>query len=224
VSAVQCACSLQGSIPADLQTLRLLSLLRLQGNNLSGTLPPGLFSNLGSLNRVSMVRPLCKQCSLSVRIGIAALPSQMTCLERTKENNNRAPMALQFAMRWLLMLAFYPCCRLQGNNLLTGPIPAATILTSTIVEVDFSNNMLTGPIPDVFSVLADPSIIVNLRLNYMSCCVKGVSCIYWYDVVFSAAWRSMSEHLPHHQTRATSCWEFHLLAAFAVLTSMCQRC
>ncbi|KAH6804810.1 hypothetical protein C2S51_000348 [Perilla frutescens var. frutescens] len=128
-------CNLSGPLDPSLSQLQSLSVLQLDWNNLSTTLPD-FFANFSTLTTFS-----CKDCSL-----IGSIPKMILQVPTLQEldlsyNNFHNEIIPQFRLRSALRSIDMSFCGFVG------PIPSTLANQTELVHLDLSLNFLTGVIP-----------------------------------------------------------------------------
>ena len=136
--------NLTGSIPPELGSLTRLARLYLDFNeNLTGWIPP----ELGSLTHLTHVY-------LANNDLIGPIPPELGALVNLRElwlynNNLSGPIPAELSSLTLLTQLW-----LQGNEL-TGPIPPVLGSLTLLTDLRLGRNLLTGPIPPELGALAN---------------------------------------------------------------------
>ena len=125
---------IEGTVPPGLAALRALQVLDLRGNRLSGVLHPALFRNLTSLHYLDLSGNQFLESQLPPELGGMA------------------------SLRWLF---------LQGSWF-SGEIPETFLRLEQLEALDLSMNSLTGPVPPGFGLKFQKLLSLDLSRNGFS--------------------------------------------------------
>jgi len=149
--------NLNGTVPAEINSLRNLKALHLEDNKFSGTLP-----DLSDLKTLSVINLGANRFSGTIPTWFSKL-SPMTFKQLLLDNNRFAGTIPSELARLALMSTLN-----LSHNKLTGTIPLGLSSLPGLLEVDLSSNMLTGSIPNLFGLNNAGITQLDLTDNYLT--------------------------------------------------------
>ena len=154
---------LSGSIPPSLGSLLNLQELRLNGNQLSGPVP----SSLGNLANLTHLWLEANQLSGPIPSSLGSLAN----LEELDLNGNQLSGSIPPSLGSLANLNWL----FLGDNQLTGPIPSTLGNLANLGTLDLDNNQLSGAIPSSLGNLANLEHF-DLQGNQLSGSIPAALC------------------------------------------------
>ncbi|THU67651.1 hypothetical protein C4D60_Mb05t26960 [Musa balbisiana] len=151
--------NLTGQIPAAIKNCAVLKELRLQGNMLSGSIPP----ELAELTNLTLLDFSFNSLSGPILVQVSPLQSLQGLLLSNNQLGGLIPSELSLMLPSLVKLNL-------SSNRLTGAIPETVFDIKTLTYVDISSNSVSGSIPFGGSIARGISslLIFNASNNYLS--------------------------------------------------------
>ncbi|PON42520.1 LRR domain containing protein [Parasponia andersonii] len=173
-------CYLSGPLDQSLENLKSLSVIHLDGNTLSATVP-GFFANFSNLTSLALFycglhgnfpkeifqEPYALSGSLLVldlhsnqlQGKIPVLPPVCSYIDFSS-NNFTSPIPADIGNNLIFTIFFS-----VSNNYLTGVIPESICNATYLQVLDWSNNSLSGKIPECVPAMSQTLGVLNIRRN-----------------------------------------------------------